>query len=80
LLSSPQERVWALREQALDILQEQDNDLPREIKSFVRSLVAHDSGFMEVYVLTTDKDERRHYIMHEYQEKTGNVAALNIAL
>ncbi|KIM59452.1 hypothetical protein SCLCIDRAFT_9936 [Scleroderma citrinum Foug A] len=58
----------------------QDNDLPREVKLFVRSMITCDPGFTEVYALTVDKDEWQDYVMLEYKVKTRNVASLNTAL
>ncbi|KIM59387.1 hypothetical protein SCLCIDRAFT_126266, partial [Scleroderma citrinum Foug A] len=68
------------REQALNILQAQDNNLPREVKLFIRSMIARDPGFTEVYALTVDKDEQQDYVMLEYKVKTSNVASLNTML
>ncbi|KAI6040130.1 hypothetical protein EDC04DRAFT_2602663 [Pisolithus marmoratus] len=75
----PQEKLSKLREAALLILLEQDNDFPREIKAFIWSLFTHDPGFTEVYVLTTDKEAWEDYVMHEYRVKSGNMTMLNVS-
>ena len=61
----------SLREQALQILKDQDDDLARPTKAFIHSQIAGDPGFTEVYVLTVDKEEWCDYVMHEYSIKMG---------
>ena len=80
LPASPQDNSLSSRERALNILQAQDNDLLREVKLFVWSMIACNPGFTEVYALTVDKDEWQDYVMLEYKVKTGNVALLNTTL
>ena len=80
LPASPQDNSLSSRERALNILQAQDNNLQREVKLFVQSMITHDPGFTEVYTLTVDKDERQDYVMLEYKVKTRNVASLNTTL
>ncbi|KIM56855.1 hypothetical protein SCLCIDRAFT_131667, partial [Scleroderma citrinum Foug A] len=75
-----QDNTLSSREQALNILQAQDNNLPREVKLFIWSMIAHDPGFTKVYALTVDKDEWQDIVMLEYKVKTGNVALLNTVL
>jgi len=79
-LATPQGKASAKREQALRVLQEKDDDLPRYLKTFIRSSIAHSTGFTEVYMLTEDKDERKEYVMHEHRMGAGNVAEPSMML
>ena len=62
--------------QALQMLKLQDDDLPRPLKTFIRTMIAHDSGFVNVYLLMEDKVERLEYVTLEYTGKTGNFGTL----
>ena len=62
--------------QALQMLKLQDDDLPRPLKTFIWTMIAHDSGFVDVYLLTEDKVERLKYVTLEYTGKTGNFGTL----
>ena len=64
------------RAQALQMLKLQDDDLPRPLKTFIRTMIAHNSGFVDVYLLTEDKVERLEYVTLEYTGKTGNFSTL----
>jgi len=64
------------RAQALQMLKLQDDDLPRPLKTFIWTMIAHDSGFVDVYLLTEDKVERLEYVTLEYTGKTGNFGTL----
>ncbi|KIJ10406.1 hypothetical protein PAXINDRAFT_16560 [Paxillus involutus ATCC 200175] len=62
-----EDKVSACRAVALTMLQEQDGDLPRDIKAFIRAMIAHNVGFTDVYTLTADKDERTEFVRAEVE-------------
>ncbi|KIK92624.1 hypothetical protein PAXRUDRAFT_792088, partial [Paxillus rubicundulus Ve08.2h10] len=62
-----EDKVSACRAVALTMLQEQDGDLPKDIKAFIRAMIAHNVGFTDVYMLTADKDECTEFIRAEVE-------------
>lgn len=79
-LATLQDKASEKRGQALRVLQENDDDLPRYLKAFIRSSIAHSAGFTEVYMLTEDKDERKEYVMYEHRMEAGSVAEPSMML
>ncbi|KIK92443.1 hypothetical protein PAXRUDRAFT_147312, partial [Paxillus rubicundulus Ve08.2h10] len=60
-----EDKTSARRAVALTMLQEQDGDLPKDIKAFIRAMIVHNVGFTDVYTLTADKDECTEFIRAE---------------
>ena len=51
----------------MQMLYEQDNDLLKDVKAFIRVMIACNAGFTEVYTLITDKDEHLDYVQVEVE-------------
>ncbi|KIK99047.1 hypothetical protein PAXRUDRAFT_9149 [Paxillus rubicundulus Ve08.2h10] len=62
-----EDKVSACRAVALTMLQEQDGDLPKDIKAFFRAMIVHNVGFTDVYMLTANKDECTEFIRVEVE-------------
>ncbi|KIK76892.1 hypothetical protein PAXRUDRAFT_780016 [Paxillus rubicundulus Ve08.2h10] len=43
-----EDKTSAHRAVALTMLQEQDGDLPKDVKAFIRAIIAHNVGFTDV--------------------------------
>ncbi|KIK95910.1 hypothetical protein PAXRUDRAFT_139671 [Paxillus rubicundulus Ve08.2h10] len=65
---TPEDKVSAHRAVALTMLQEQDGDLLKDIKAFIRAMIIHNVGFTDVYTLTADKDEHAEFIRAEVED------------
>lgn len=63
------------REQALQKLKTEDDDLARPLKAFIQSMIVHDPGFIDVYMWMEDKVERDEYVMLEYTRSPFNTSA-----
>ena len=65
--TSTEDKVSACWELAMQMLHEQDNDLPKDVKAFIRIIIARNVGFTEVYTLTTDNDGCLDYVWVEVE-------------
>ncbi|KIK80963.1 hypothetical protein PAXRUDRAFT_763722, partial [Paxillus rubicundulus Ve08.2h10] len=70
-----EDKTSACRAVALTMLQEQDGDLPKDVKAFIRAMITHNVGFTDVYTLTADKDERTEFIRAEVEGMRIKLAA-----
>ena len=61
-------------EQALQKLKTEDDNLARPLKAFIRSMIVHNPGFIDVYMWTEDKAERDEYVMLKYTRLPFNTS------
>ncbi|KIK12164.1 hypothetical protein PISMIDRAFT_121382 [Pisolithus microcarpus 441] len=50
--------TWA---QAIQVLDSQDRSFPKELRAYIRMSIAENIGFADVYVRTSDQEERLAY-------------------
>ena len=62
-----EDKVSARRELVLTMLQEEDGNLRKDIKAFIRAMIAHSSGFTDIYLLTADKGEHTDFVHAEVE-------------
>lgn len=65
--TSAENKVSTHQELEMQMLHKQDNDLPKDVKAFIRAMIAHNVDFTEVYMLTTDKDKCLDYVRVEVE-------------
>ncbi|KIK74920.1 hypothetical protein PAXRUDRAFT_788375, partial [Paxillus rubicundulus Ve08.2h10] len=70
-----EDKISACRAVALTMLQEQNGDLPKDIKAFIRAMIVHNVGFTDIYMLTADKDERTEFVRAEVECMQMKLAA-----
>ena len=70
-----EDKVSARRELMLTMLQEQDGDLRKDVKAFIRAMISHSSGFTDVYLLTADKGERTDFVQAEVEGMRNKLLA-----
>ena len=62
-----EDKVSACRELALTMLQRQDSDLWKDVKTFIRAMITYSSGFTDVYLLTANKGECTDFVWAEVE-------------
>ena len=67
MATSAKDKVLAHQELAMQMLHEQDNNLPKNVKAFIREIIECNVCFTEVYTLTTNKDKCLDYVRVEVE-------------
>ncbi|KIK77188.1 hypothetical protein PAXRUDRAFT_167567 [Paxillus rubicundulus Ve08.2h10] len=68
-----EDKTSACRAVVLTMLQEQDGDLSKDIKAFIRTMIVYNVGFTDVYTLTANKDEHTEFIRVEVEGMRINI-------
>ncbi|KIK17384.1 hypothetical protein PISMIDRAFT_111564, partial [Pisolithus microcarpus 441] len=69
-MTSAVDKASITQAQAIQVLDSQDHSFPKELRAYIRMSIAENIGFADVYMRTSDQEERLAYA-ELYQLKFG---------